>query len=117
MTIASKKTMLTAAVTVGVLAASGTATPTGQAPISSTPPTHLAIPSGPTLAAFVTPNTLFAAAVSSLPAATSGATSTPTGTSAPVVAAVVDGAATSSGPAVVAQSGPNLAAPTIFART
>src|ERR1700757_3637020 len=102
MTNATKKSMLTAAITVSVLAVSGTAAPTGQAPIASTPIKQVSISTGPNLAALVTPNTLFAA-VSSLPTATAGGASSVSSTPTPVVTAAVSGVAPSSGPAVVAQ--------------
>jgi hypothetical protein len=63
--------MFTAAVAAGVLAAAGTASPTGQAPIASAPAKNVSIPVGPILASFATPNSLFAA-VSGLPTAASG---------------------------------------------
>src|SRR5258707_8099146 len=68
MTIARKKTIITAAVAVSVLAAGGIATPTGQMPIASAPIRHVSTPTGPSLASLATPNTLLAA-VSSLPTA------------------------------------------------
>src|SRR5258705_12263106 len=61
MTIARKKTIITAAVAVSVLAAEGIATPTGQMPIASAPTRHVSIPTGPSLASLATPNTLLAA--------------------------------------------------------
>ena len=86
MTIASKKTIITAAVAVSVLAAGGTATPTGQMPIASAPIPHVSIPTGPRLASLATPNTLFAA-VSPLP--TTAAAGGAGAGGAPVAAALV----------------------------
>jgi hypothetical protein len=118
MTIAPKRTMITAAVAVGVLAAGGIATPTGQATIASAPTKQVSVPTGPDLAALVTPNTLFAA-VSGLPTASTGGSSNAAGTAAPVATTLVGntGAAAPPGPAVASQSSPNLFTPTIFARS
>jgi hypothetical protein len=61
MTIASKKTVFTAAVAVGVLAAGSAALPAGKEPIAAIPAKEVTISAGPSLAALATPNTLFAA--------------------------------------------------------
>src|SRR5689334_16668191 len=115
MTIASKTTVFTAAVAVGVLAAGSSAYSTGQTPLPSTSAKQVTIPAGPNLAALVTPNTLFGGvsglSTGSSPAAGGGAAS--------IVTAVVGGtgSAAPTGQTAASQSSPNLFAPTIFARS
>jgi hypothetical protein len=122
MTIAPKRTMITAALAAGVLAAAGTAS-LGVAPPAPTdrPATQGVSTSAPLLAAVVTPNSLFGAggAPQVLVLAPGGSLGLGGG-AAPVSGGVTPGsligAFTPSGSGGAA-AGPNFFAPTVFAGT